>query len=58
MYIRIDKDKKTKATNIRNENVNNTTDFATMDNFALINLIDQKNVSIPQTPQNTTSHSR
>ena len=40
MYIKIDKDKKTKATNIRNENVNNTTDFATMDNFALINLID------------------
>lgn len=58
MYIRIDKDKKTKATNIRNENVNNTTDFATMNNFALINLIDYKNVSIPQTPQNTTSHSR
>ena len=58
MYIRIDKDKKTKATNIRNESVNNTTDFATMNNFALINLIDYKNVSIPQTPQNTTSHSR
>ena len=58
MYIRIDKDKKTKATNIRNEYVNNTTDFATMNNFALINLIDYKNVSIPQTPQNTTSHSR